>query len=82
MLCQRVKLLEDRALYEAWTIGSPLIFQLECPDIGLSRPILGKLDPGGTVGGGFDKFDLDILNLGGSVEHTNTLVVHAHNFSK
>ena len=63
-LRRRVKLSEDRALYEAWTTGSPPVFQLECPDIDLLKPILNKLGPGGIIGGDFDTFDLEIPNPG------------------
>ena len=82
MLRQRVKFSEDRILYEAWTIGSPPIFQLECPDIDLVKPILDKLGPGGIIGGDLGTFNLEVPNQGGSVEHINTLVVHAHDFGK
>ena len=55
---------------------------MECPGVDLSKPILDKLGPRGIIGGDLDTFDLEIPNSGGSVEHINTLVVHAHNFSK
>ena len=82
MLCQRVKFSEDRALYEAWSTGNHLIFQLELPDIDLTKPILKKLGSDGIIGDDLDTFDLEILNPGGSVEHRDILVVHAHDFSK
>ena len=66
-LRRRVKLSEDRALYEAWTTGSPPIFQLECPDVDLIKPILDKLGPGGIIGGDLDTFNLNITNPGGSI---------------
>ena len=67
-LRRRVKLSEDRSLYEAWTTGSPPIFQLECPDVVLIKPIIDKLGPGGIIGGDLGTFDLEIPNPCGSVE--------------
>ena len=68
MLFRRVKLSEDRSLYEAWTTGSPPIFQLEYPDVDLSKHMLDKLGPGGIIGGDLGTFDLEIPNPCGSVE--------------
>ena len=58
------------------------IFQLECPDINLSKPLIDIFCPGGIIGHDLDAFDLNIPNPGGSIGDINTLIVHAHAFSK
>ena len=45
-----VRLSEDKVLYKAWTTSSPLILQIECPDVDLVKPIPDKLYLGGIIG--------------------------------
>ena len=73
---------EDRALYESWTSGvSPPIFQLDCPDFNLIKPIIDKLGPGGIITAGLTTFDLDNPDPGSTVESAQALVVHTFKFS-
>ena len=79
----RVKMKEDRALYESWTSGvSPPIFQLDCPDFNLIKPIIDKLGPGGIITDDLATFDLDKPDSGSTVESAQALAVHAFDFGR
>ena len=74
---------EDRALYESWTSGvSPPIFQLDCPDFNLIKPIIDKLGPGGIITDDLATFDLDNPDSGSTVESAQALAVHAFDFGR
>jgi hypothetical protein len=55
---------------------------LKCSDLGLTKPFLNKLGLGGINGGDLYAFDQEIPNPGRSLEHMNTLLVYAYDFSK
>ena len=53
--------MRDRDLSEAWTTGTPPIFNFECPDIKLIEPIIDRLGPVGIIDD-LAVFDLDTPN--------------------
>ena len=79
----KIKLKEDRAPYEAWTSGTSCpIFQLECPDFDLIKPIIEKLGPGGIITDDLAMFYLDNPDSGSTVESAQVLAIHAFNFGR
>ena len=79
----KVKMKEDRTLYESWTSGvSPPSFQLDCPDFNLIKPIIDKLGPGDSITDGLATFNLDNPDSGSTVESAQALAVHAFDFGR
>ena len=77
----KVRLLKDRALYEAWTTGLPPIFNWEISDIKLIEPIIDRIGPGGIIDD-MDVFDLYTPNPEDSVDNVSALEVHAFDFGR
>ena len=73
--------MKDRALYEAWTTGTPLIFNLDCSIIKLIDPIFDRLDTGRIIDD-LAVFDLDTTNPEDSVDNVSDLAVHAFDFGR
>ena len=77
----KVRIMKDRALYEAWITGPPIIFNLEWPDIKLIEPIIDRIAPGRIVDD-LAIFDLETHNPEDSVDNISALAIHEFYFGR